>query len=82
MEKIKNPELKMDTKVFVKDDSSHKWQARHFKKWCKKGIMVCHQGGTSSFTKGGGEGGRWRFWKVADGVYRGETNLQIGEYNE
>ncbi len=73
------PELKMDTKVFVKDAGSHKWQARHFKKWYKKGIMVCHPGGTSSFTKGGGEGCRWRLWKVADGVHRGETNLQIGE---
>ncbi len=60
-----NPELEVDTKVFVKEVKKNDWLPRHFMKWDNNGDMVCFSNGDTSFTETNENGTSWKCWKVA-----------------
>ncbi len=76
MKKIKTPELAIDTKVFVRDNAGQSWMPRHFMKWNEQGI-VCFAHGDTSFSAHDKDGSFWKYWKVAGGKFKGETNYKV-----
>ena len=57
--------LKIDTKVLVRDHEGMGWYKRHFAGWDEDGRMLCWARGRSSHTET--EETRWNFWKLYEG---------------
>ncbi len=73
-----NPELEVDTKVFVAHGTESKWKPRYFKGWDKQGSMLCYSDGKTSFSSlSNDDTNKWRRWKIAEGEHKDETNLVI-----
>ncbi len=72
-----NPELEVDTKVFVKHSKDASWAPRHFMKWSGVGDIVTFCNGDTSFTQNPNEkhGWSWDYWKIAEGEHKGKTNV-------
>ncbi len=70
-----NPELEVDTKVFVKDSGQNFWFKRHFKEWNGSKIVCFGQGDTSFTESDPTDTGSWDLWKIAEGKHKDETNV-------
>ncbi len=70
-----NPNLPVDTKVLVREFEINKWTPRHFMKWVGNGDIVCFSNGDNSFTEINEKGTSWKFWKIAEGAHKDETNV-------
>ncbi len=79
-------DLEVDTKVFVKQSADKAWNPNYFK--CFKGYssMECFKGGQTSFSlrdKYDDDNSRtWRYWKIGEGKFEGETNLIVKKQGE
>ncbi len=69
-----NPDLPVDTKVFVREFGHHVWVKKHFSKW-NGNTIVCFANGDTSFTKSADSDTEWEFWKIAEGKHKDETNV-------
>ncbi len=76
------PELEVDTKVFVKEIKSNNWVPRHFMEWGYRGRVLCYANGDTSFSETDKDGTDWKFWKIAEGVHKGKTNIGIKSYKQ
>jgi len=58
------PDLKVDTPVLVWDEKGGEKKIRHFRKFTKKGKMVCFAGGVASQTNKCTH--EWNYWELAE----------------
>ncbi len=74
-------DLEVDTKVFVTNIADMNWQPRYFK--CFKGYssMECFRSGRTSFSSNA-VSETWRYWRIGEGKFEGETNLIVKKQGE
>ncbi len=70
------PDLKVDTRVLVRDKLCDTWVPMHFAEWGKRGIIGCFAGGRTKHSEISAFVVTWKYWKVADGKFKGETNCK------
>ena len=58
------PDIKVDTPVLVWDEKGGKKKIRHFRKFTKKGKMVCFAGGVASQTNKCTH--EWNYWELVE----------------
>ncbi len=71
------PNLKVDTKVFVRNTTEKPWNSAHFKKWDDNGNMICFGESGTSFTVGNDsliDSNSWKYWLVNDGEFKNRSN--------
>ncbi len=75
-------DLEVDTKVFVTNTADMNWQPKYFK--CFKGYssMECFRNGRTSFSSDDDDIKTWRYWKIGEGKFEGETNLIVKKQGE
>ncbi len=74
-EVIALPDLPVDTKVFVKDSGQNFWFKRHFKEWNGSKVVCFGQGDTSFTESDPTDTGVWEVWEIAEGEFKGKTNV-------
>ena len=65
MKKAPKDTLPLDTIVLVWDIKGQKKSKRHFKRFTKKGKIVCFSEGKTSWTTTDNTGMKWKYWKLA-----------------